>query len=62
MELHPMYVMLWIDREISNDLRAVSQILINVPFVLAVATYQRVSQEMWPINAMIGIKTLTHCC
>ena len=31
-------------REISNDLRAVSHILINVPFVLAVATYQRVSR------------------
>ena len=30
-------------REMSIDLRAVSQILIKVPFVLAVATYQRVS-------------------
>ena len=48
MELHPMLF-----REISNDLRAVSQILINVPFVLAVATYQRVSRHV--ANAMIGI-------
>ena len=44
-ELIASYVSHWL--EISNaDLRAVSQILIKVPFVLAVATYQRVSRNV----------------
>ena len=48
-ELHPMLF-----TEISNDLRAVSHILINVPFVLAVATYQRVSRHV-ANQCMVGI-------